>query len=75
LLIFLFNGGRIILSLLKGKKKMSEKEMKAFMTEQKIEAENYALENAFTGKDKEELMIEWISLYSKQFRENYLIVN
>jgi|WetSurMetagenome_2_1015567.scaffolds.fasta_scaffold592341_2 hypothetical protein len=53
---------------------MSENQMNTFMQAQREEMASYINENAFTGKTEDELGLEWITLYAKQFRDLYVIV-
>jgi hypothetical protein len=52
---------------------MSENQMATFMQAQRNEIQQYINENAFTGKTEDELGLEWIMLYAKQFRDSYVI--
>ena len=53
---------------------MSELQMSTFMKTQIEEIKQYCIDNTFTGKSENELFIEWITLYAKEFRENYCLV-
>jgi hypothetical protein len=52
---------------------MSENQMATFMQAQREEIQQYIIDNSFTGKTEDELGLEWITLYAKNFRETYVI--